>query len=106
MEFLLHHALETAARRHPDRPAVIDGKRAIDYATLERRANALAHLLIDRGMNAGDRIGLNVCEQARQQPAVRVAHEHVRRGDVSVIEQAPEIIDVVARVMHARKLRR
>ncbi|MDP9270867.1 MAG: amino acid adenylation domain-containing protein [Chloroflexota bacterium] len=58
MEFLLHHLLEAAARRHPERPAVVDGERAVDYATLDRRANALAHLLIDRGVGAGDRVGL------------------------------------------------
>ncbi|BCJ65766.1 condensation domain-containing protein [Polymorphospora rubra] len=40
---------EAAARRHPDRLAVAGAGGRLDYATLDRRANRLAHALIARG---------------------------------------------------------
>jgi amino acid adenylation domain-containing protein len=58
MAFLLNQLLETAAQRHPELPAVVDRGRVISYGSLDRRANALAHLLADRGVRRGDRVGL------------------------------------------------
>jgi amino acid adenylation domain-containing protein len=56
--FLLHHLLESAADRYPDRTAIVDRDRAVTYAELERRANQLAHALVDLGVARGDRVGL------------------------------------------------
>ncbi|MFB7677064.1 amino acid adenylation domain-containing protein [Kitasatospora purpeofusca] len=54
----LHHLFERAADAYGDRPAVDDGQERLDYAELDRRANRLAHTLIERGVRPGDRVGL------------------------------------------------
>jgi amino acid adenylation domain-containing protein/non-ribosomal peptide synthase protein (TIGR01720 family) len=56
----LHRAFEAQARRTPDAPAVRCGAEVLDYATLNRRANQLAHALRAHGVVAGDRVGLCV----------------------------------------------
>ena len=58
MTALLHERLTAAAEAGPDAPAVVDRSRTIAYGDLERRANRLAHLLLDQGVSAGDRVGL------------------------------------------------
>jgi long-chain acyl-CoA synthetase len=50
--------LANAARRHPDRSAVRWGDRQIDYATFDRRTNALARALRGLGAARGDRIAV------------------------------------------------
>jgi amino acid adenylation domain-containing protein len=57
MDFLLHHYLRSAAVRHPDRIAVEDRERSITYAELDAQSSRLAHLLIERGVRRGDRVG-------------------------------------------------
>ncbi|RZU53359.1 amino acid adenylation domain-containing protein [Krasilnikovia cinnamomea] len=54
----LHHGFEAAADRFPDRPALTYGDTTISYATLEQRANRLAHALIAHGVRRGDRVGM------------------------------------------------
>jgi amino acid adenylation domain-containing protein len=56
--YLLHQLLETSAARRPDAPAVQDGERILSYADLDGRANQLAHLLLELGVDRGDRVGL------------------------------------------------
>lgn len=51
---------EAWARRTPDAVALVRRHRPLTYRELNARANRLAHLLIDRGIRAGDRIGLAV----------------------------------------------
>src|SRR5207244_2942938 len=58
MEYLLHHLLERSAEVHPDRTAVEDGDRSLTYAELEARANQMAALLRESGVERGDRVGL------------------------------------------------
>ena len=58
MTALLHERLTAAAAAAPDAPAVVDRSRTVAYGDLERRANRLAHLLVDHGVSAGDRVGL------------------------------------------------
>jgi amino acid adenylation domain-containing protein len=58
MRYLLHHLLESSAKRYPDRIAIVDGDRTVTYAELDRRANQLAHTLGDLGVARGDRVGL------------------------------------------------
>jgi amino acid adenylation domain-containing protein len=57
MDFLVHHLLESSARRFPDRPAVEDRDRSISYAELDEGSNRLAGLLISLGLERGDRVG-------------------------------------------------
>lgn len=51
----LFHARVPANR---DRPAVVDGDRALNYAQLEDRSNRLANALLAKGLQRGDRIAL------------------------------------------------
>ncbi|MDR6978338.1 amino acid adenylation domain-containing protein [Streptomyces sp. 3330] len=51
--------VESWARRHPAQDAVVDEERRLDYATLDRRANRLAHGLVARLVAPGDVVGLH-----------------------------------------------
>lgn len=51
--------IEAQARRHPAQTAVVDQDRTLDYATLDRRANRLAHALVARSVRPGDVVGLH-----------------------------------------------
>ncbi|MFK0284823.1 amino acid adenylation domain-containing protein [Streptomyces sp. NPDC090499] len=50
---------EDRARAHPAATAVTDRERTLDYATLDRRANRLAHALVARAVRPGDVVGLH-----------------------------------------------
>ncbi|MEU7998505.1 amino acid adenylation domain-containing protein [Micromonospora sp. NPDC049060] len=52
------------ARRHPESLAVADDDERLDYATLERRANRLAHALIARGVRRDQVVGLHARRSA------------------------------------------
>ncbi|MEU2665740.1 amino acid adenylation domain-containing protein [Micromonospora sp. NPDC007220] len=52
------------ARRHPGSLAVADDDERLDYATLERRANRLAHALIARGVRRDQVVGLHARRSA------------------------------------------
>ena len=58
MAFLLQQLLTRSAERHPERPAVWARGRTLTYAELEESSNQLAHLLRERGLRKGDRVGL------------------------------------------------
>ncbi|MCA1453646.1 non-ribosomal peptide synthase/polyketide synthase [Bradyrhizobium sp. BRP22] len=57
---LVHEAISAWARRHPKRTALIIGGEELSYATLDRRANCLAHHLIARGLRPERRVGIVV----------------------------------------------
>jgi L-proline---[L-prolyl-carrier protein] ligase len=62
-----HHLaglLDAAADRAPSAVAVVDGESWLDYATLERRANRIAGLLLARGVRRGERVGLYLDKSA------------------------------------------
>jgi fatty-acyl-CoA synthase len=47
------------ARQAPGRPAIVfDGTDRVDYQTLDRWTDAAAHLHVEHGLRAGDRIGI------------------------------------------------
>ncbi|MGW1209369.1 non-ribosomal peptide synthetase [Streptomyces sp. NPDC002499] len=50
---------ETQVRERPAHTAVVDRDRSLDYATLDRRANHLAHALVARSVRPGDVVGLH-----------------------------------------------
>ena len=54
----LHGLLTDSAQRRPDAVAVVDGDWSMSYRELDERSNRLAKLLIDRGVEPGDRVGL------------------------------------------------
>ncbi|MFI6945656.1 non-ribosomal peptide synthetase [Streptomyces sp. NPDC050422] len=51
---------EVWAQRTPHAVALVRGQRSLTYRDLNERANRLAHLMIGRGIGAGDRVGLAV----------------------------------------------
>ncbi|MGW3633871.1 condensation domain-containing protein, partial [Streptomyces sp. NPDC005122] len=60
--------LDRFAAQVSDRPAqaaVVDGHTTLDYATLDRRSNRLAHALISRGVRPGDVVGLHAGRSAQ-----------------------------------------
>ncbi|MEU7321770.1 amino acid adenylation domain-containing protein [Streptomyces griseoviridis] len=50
---------EARARERPTRTAVVDRDRSLDYGTLDRAANRLAHALTAREVRPGDVVGLH-----------------------------------------------
>jgi amino acid adenylation domain-containing protein len=56
--YLVHQLLESSADAHPGRTAVVDRDRSLTYGELEAQANRVARLLLDLGVERGDRVGL------------------------------------------------
>jgi acyl-CoA synthetase (AMP-forming)/AMP-acid ligase II len=52
------HVLRKACRDHAARIAVVEGKRRLTYAELERRATSIATWLHGRGLSTGTRVGI------------------------------------------------
>lgn len=50
--------IESRARKHPERAAVVDGETEIDYRLLTERAGAIAAELVDRGVPPGSLVGV------------------------------------------------
>lgn len=55
---LLGDGLARAAERWPSHPAVVDRRRTLDFRELQDRANALARVLVERGVGHGDRVAI------------------------------------------------
>jgi L-proline---[L-prolyl-carrier protein] ligase len=55
---MIHDLLSAAARRGGEAIAVVDAERELTYAELDRRSDGLAVAMIERGVRAGDRVGL------------------------------------------------
>src|SRR5690349_65036 len=49
-------ALRRAARRWPDREALVDGAERVSFGALNDRVDRLARVLRDRGLAPGDRV--------------------------------------------------
>jgi len=58
MAYILQQLLSDSASRYPAKTAVSARGRNLTYGELEQRSNQLAHLLAQRGVKKGDRIGL------------------------------------------------
>jgi amino acid adenylation domain-containing protein len=56
----LHEIFELQARKTPDQLAVISEKSSMSYAELDDAANALAHVVRDRGVERGNLVGLHL----------------------------------------------
>jgi acyl-CoA synthetase (AMP-forming)/AMP-acid ligase II len=50
--------LVVQARKSPQATALVDGKKSIDFATLNDRVNRLAHVLAERGVGRGTRVAV------------------------------------------------
>ncbi len=51
--------LESSAQRFPDRDAIVLGETRLSYAQLDAAANQVANLLVDRGIEPGDKVALS-----------------------------------------------
>ncbi|MBM2619848.1 long-chain fatty acid--CoA ligase [Actinoplanes sp. LDG1-06] len=51
--------LEDSARNYPDRAAVVLGDRRLTYAQVDAAANQVANLLVERGIQPGDKVALS-----------------------------------------------
>jgi amino acid adenylation domain-containing protein len=58
MAYILQQLLQDSAVRYPEKPAVCARGRSLTYRELEERSNQLAHLLQQRGVRKGDRVGI------------------------------------------------
>lgn len=58
MAYILQQLLQKSAERYPEKMAVWARERSVTYRELEERSNQLAHLLQERGVRKGDRIGI------------------------------------------------
>src|ERR1700689_57243 len=58
MAYVLQQLLSKSAKAYPEKPAVWARGKSITYRELDERSNQLAHLLRQRGIQKGDRVGL------------------------------------------------
>jgi amino acid adenylation domain-containing protein len=58
MAYILQQLLQNSAARYPEKLAVCARGRSITYRELEERSNQLGHLLQQRGLRKGDRVGI------------------------------------------------
>lgn len=94
----LGEILRRAARRAPDKTAIIAGDRQLDFRTYDRLANRFANFLIARGVGPGDRIATLLFNS----PEYGIVHfGNARAGSVLVhippLYAAAEIAEIVAR---------
>jgi amino acid adenylation domain-containing protein len=57
---LLTHGLQEAAEKTPQQPAVRFSGQTLTYQDLENRSNQLANVLIEAGIQRGDRVGIHM----------------------------------------------
>lgn len=58
MAYILQQLLTRSAAKYPEKMAVWARKRSLTYRELDERSTQLAHLLRQRGLKKGDRVGL------------------------------------------------
>jgi amino acid adenylation domain-containing protein len=56
--YILQQLLTRSAAKYPEKPAVWARKRSLTYREVDERSNQLAHLLRQRGLKKGDRVGI------------------------------------------------
>ncbi|MBL6078114.1 amino acid adenylation domain-containing protein [Belnapia sp. T18] len=66
----LEHAFEAQLRRTPDAVALIDAGRSITYAELDRRANKIAHALLNKNMPSDAPVGVHLGRSAEAFAAI------------------------------------
>ncbi|HTS38244.1 MAG TPA: amino acid adenylation domain-containing protein [Candidatus Solibacter sp.] len=58
MAYILQQLLTRSAALYPEKPAVWARKRTLTYRELDQKSTQLAHLLRQRGLKKGDRVGI------------------------------------------------
>ena len=83
--FFAAELLDQAARRHPNKVAVIDKEEALSFAVLNRRVHALAGHLQSEGISQSDRVGV-LSPNCAAIPLIYFASQKI--GAVSVLLDA------------------
>ncbi|MGA5898970.1 amino acid adenylation domain-containing protein [Streptomyces venetus] len=101
---MLHHLVRDSAVKHPDRPAVVAADGTLDYAGLDRRADAFARRLRDLGVGRGDRVvvwsGKSADVVAAMQGVLRLGAAYVPADDSAPAERVALVArDCAARVV-------
>lgn len=60
----LDHLPRTVAASRPEAVAVVDGERRVSYGDLVQRADRVARLLVELGVERGDRVGVHAAKSA------------------------------------------
>ena len=71
---LLPQQISDQARRIPHSPAVRCGGQSLTYGELESASCAIAHALADRGVSAGDRVGILLGRSSRMVASILGTH--------------------------------
>jgi acyl-CoA synthetase (AMP-forming)/AMP-acid ligase II len=58
MRYLLFHGVEHSAEKHPEKESVRFLGKSLSYGELSQRSTKLARLLIEQGLQRGDRVGI------------------------------------------------
>jgi long-chain acyl-CoA synthetase len=93
---LLHGAFEETTQRLPEKLALICGQERLTYRDLGTRVNALAALLLDRGVRRGDRVAIFLESSSEFAAAV---HAALRIGAVFVPISAQTKVDKLSHIL-------
>ncbi len=58
MDYLIHHMLQSSARRYPDKEALVHGERRLSYQEVATQCASIAAGLRNSGMRRGERVGI------------------------------------------------
>src|SRR5271157_6223740 len=70
MDFLIHHMLRNSAARHPDKEALVHGRRRLAYREVAEPCASVASGLRGAGMQRGDRVGIYLDPSVEQVLAI------------------------------------
>jgi acyl-CoA synthetase (AMP-forming)/AMP-acid ligase II len=91
-------AYSGGAARFPDRPAIVDDRGTLTFAEVDRRTNALAHVLAQAGIGEEDGVAI-MCRNHRGFVEATVACAKLGAGALylNTMFAGPQITDVLAR---------
>ncbi|RMF68889.1 MAG: D-alanine--poly(phosphoribitol) ligase [Calditrichaeota bacterium] len=81
MVFLLQHLLRDAAKRYPDKDAVLYNDEKMTYRELDELSDKLATMLRENGVERGDRVGIYINKSI---PSIISIHGILKAGAVYV----------------------
>jgi acyl-CoA synthetase (AMP-forming)/AMP-acid ligase II len=93
---LIHRFLEESTQRDPSALLVVHGRERATYGELDAAANRLAGLLVDRGVGAGDRVGLLLPNSSRY---VAAYYGTLKAGAIAVPMHAGSDARTVGRLL-------
>jgi len=82
MAYVLQQLLKKSAKAYPEKPAVWARGKSITYRELDERSNQLAHFLVEKGINKGDRVGLFFPKCVESIISSRICSVTCRRNNV------------------------